>query len=142
MSDALGRHEQIDVAHQIEMLKPVVQHVHRASEPALGDAAGHVAARRDQHRGARNGAGEHQRLVSGALDIDQHAASVADDDHTLVDDLSRVAAAQNRRALAHLERASRAISAASGVLPLPPTVRLPMLMTGAARRRLRWGRRW
>ncbi len=37
-------HEQVDVTRQIEMLKAIVEHVNRASQPALGDASSHIPA--------------------------------------------------------------------------------------------------
>ena len=123
-SDASGATSRSTSRIEIEMLKAVVQHVHRASEPALGDSPGNVAARRHQHRGARNGARQHLRLVARSLDVGKHAAAVADDHHTFVDDFSRIAAAQNRRALSHLEqhprdlgRQRRLAAAADGEIP-------------------------
>src|SRR5687768_15553778 len=41
----LRRDEQIDIAHQIEMLKPVIQYVHGASEPALSNPPCEISAR-------------------------------------------------------------------------------------------------
>jgi hypothetical protein len=38
----LRYHQQVDVARQLEMLKPIVKEMHRAAELALGQAAGQV----------------------------------------------------------------------------------------------------
>src|SRR5687767_3510139 len=89
------------------MLKAVVQYMHGAAEPAFGDSPGRVAARRHQHGGSWHGARQHLRLVTGALDAGEHPAAIADNHDTLVGDLSGIAAAQDRWALAHLEQHAR-----------------------------------
>ena len=71
----LGDEQQIDVARQLEMLKPVVQQVDGRAKPAFGEPARQIAVGADQHADAGQRAGEHQRLVAGRVEIGQHDAS-------------------------------------------------------------------
>ena len=60
-----GDEQQIDVARQLEVLKPIVEQVDGGAEPALGEPAGQIAIGADQHRHAGQRARQHQRLVAG-----------------------------------------------------------------------------
>ena len=101
------RHQQVHVPRELQMLEPVVEQVHRAAEPRLGQAPGQIARRRDQHGGARERLREHERLVAGVGQVRSDCRAVAHHDHAVGGLLSRVPAAQNGRPLPHLEQQAR-----------------------------------
>ena len=103
----IRRNQQIDVAHQVEMLKAIIEHMDRAAEPCFGQSPCHVSARRHEHRSARHFAGQHLRLIAGVVHIHMQARAIAHDDHAFVHDFSRVSAAENRRALSHIDQHAR-----------------------------------
>ena len=131
--------DDVGVAAQIEMLKPVVQHVDGAAEVLLGEAAGEVAARRDQHGDPVELPREHQRLVAGAIEIGADAVRIADDDDAVGRVAAAVAAAEDGRALAHVAQPRRDVARRAASCARPPTAMLPMLMTGRDSLRCRCG---
>ena len=82
---------------------------------------------------------QHQRLIAGAIDCGADARAVGHHDDAVGRIGARVTAAENRRPLCPAAISHCAIAATTGVLPVPPTERLPTLITGLARRRCRCG---
>ena len=61
----VAREQQVDIARELQVLKPIVEHVDIAPEPPLRQPAAEVSIRRDDHDDARQVAREHQGLVAG-----------------------------------------------------------------------------
>ena len=82
--------QQIDVARQLEMLKPIVEQVDRRAEAALGEPAGQVAIRRDEHRRRPAAC---RASISGSSPARSRSAqtrvAVADDDDAVGRDRAR-----------------------------------------------------
>ena len=102
--------EQVGASRQRQVLKAVVEHVHRGIEVKLGQPPGEIAIRRHQHAGALDGAGEHQRFVAAAIEIGAEAASVRHHHDAVRRRPARVPPAENRRPLAHLQQDARDMS--------------------------------
>ncbi len=134
-----GDRHQIDVPVQLKVLKPIVQDVDGAAEMMLRQTTREVAIAARQHGDAIQLSGEHHGLVAGSIDVGRDAIRIADDDHAVVMHAAGISTAQNGRAFADGREAWMRSAATSGVLARPPTARLPMLMTGRARRRCRSG---
>ena len=66
------------------MLEPVVEQVDCRGEVQLGNAAGQIAVRRDEHGHVGSGTREHQRLVAGSREIGAQPHSVAHDRDAIV----------------------------------------------------------
>ena len=98
---------QIDVPIELQVLKPVVEDVHRRAEVMFGQTAGQVAIARRQDRNARQLPRQHQRLVAGAIEIGADAVGVAHDDHAVLSPPAPVAAAQDGRPLPHVQELAR-----------------------------------
>ena len=127
----LGDDHEVGVAVQLKVLKPVVEHVDGAAEMMFGETPREIAvaatpARRRRRAVARASAARRRR-DRRRPDADRGSRTTTTPS---VGVAPRVAAAENRRALAHGASSRAATSAASGVLARPPTARLPMLMTG------------
>ena len=125
----LGQQQQIDVPCDLEMLKAVVQHVNRRPQLAFGEPPGVVAVFADDHRDARQRAGQHQRLVTRRIDAGADRRAIRDDGDPFAPPAPAIPAREDGRTFARPEEQPRDI-AATGVLPLPPTLRLPTLITG------------
>jgi hypothetical protein len=101
MCEILPRdHDEIRVAVQIEVLKPVVEHVDGATKVVLGQASGEIPAAGREHRNAVEATRKHERLVAGAIEICADAARVAHDDHAVRRVAPPVAATEDRRPFA------------------------------------------
>ncbi len=97
----------LHVTIELQMLKPVVEHVDGRAEVLLGKRSGEISIFAYEHARAWQLSREHQRLVAGAWQIGANAVRIADDDDAVVRILPRVAAAQDRRTLPHLEQQAR-----------------------------------
>jgi hypothetical protein len=97
-----------------------------------------MSIRAHDHRNARQRTREHLRLIARALDRLDHTFGRADDDRAVLVNAAAVSAAEDR-GRSPLSSNIRAIVATTGVLPLPPTTRLPTLMTGRVSDRARVG---
>ena len=76
--------DDVDVAIELQVLKPVVEDVDGRAEVVLGHAARQIPIRRDQHRDARKLTREHQRLVAGARQIAANPVGIAHDDDAVL----------------------------------------------------------
>jgi hypothetical protein len=104
----LARHDQqVHVPIELEMLKPIVEHMHGAAQVVFGDASRQVAIRAGEDRDPRKLAREHERFISRAIEICTDAVCVSNDHHSIASVASRVAAAENGRPLSQLEKQSR-----------------------------------
>ena len=99
--------QDVDVAIELQVLKPVVEHVDRRAELVFGQAAGEIPIGRHQDRGAGELPREHQRLVAGAIEIAADPVGVAHDHDAVDRPRSRVTAAEDRGALAHRQQLAR-----------------------------------
>ena len=100
---------QIDVSIELQVLEAIVEDVHRRAEVMLGEAARQEAIARREDRDARQLPRQHQRLVTGPIEIRADAVGVADDDHAVFGLPAPVAAAQDRGPLAHGEQLARQV---------------------------------
>ena len=124
------------------MLKPIVEEVDGGAETAFGEAARTDSDRRRRARGRR--AARARASAARRRPASRPASTRVPSETTVTPsarDAAAVAARQDRRALAAARRSSRAMYSTIGVLPLPPTRRLPTLMTGRSSRRRRDGSR-
>ncbi len=99
--------DDVDVAFELEVLEPVVQHVDRRAEAVLGQAAREVPIGRHEHRRAGQLPGEHERLVSRSRHVGAHAARIAHDDDAVSRLTPPVAAAEHRGRFPHLDQQPR-----------------------------------
>ena len=97
MQVVFAGHQQIDVARQRKMLKPIVEDVNGRAQTAFGQAAGQKAIGADGDDDAGDGARQHQRLVAGRIDAGQHARPVGHHGHAGRRDAPAVAAREDRR---------------------------------------------
>ena len=74
------RHQHIQVARQLQVLKAIVQDMNRATELAFREDAGKVAVWRHADRGAGHLSREHQWLIAGSIDAGEHPRAVGDHD--------------------------------------------------------------
>ena len=91
------------------MLESVVEQVHVAPEPCLGQPSREVPVRRDEDGHAWQLTREHQRFVAGAREISEDGSSIADDHHAVRDIRTTVSARQDRRMPAALEQPRREV---------------------------------
>ncbi len=94
---------QIEVPVELQMLKAVVEHVHRGAELGFGEDAGAIAVGTGQHDDARQLTGQHHRLVARHIQAGADLPRVADDDDFFRPARAAVAAAENGRLLTHFE---------------------------------------
>ncbi len=100
---ARPRHQDVHIARQLDVLKAIVQQMHRGAQPTFCQCAGEktIVAHRD-HR-VRQAAGKHERLVARVVDVSQQSPAIRNDDHTVVPLSSTVPTAENRRAFTLLQ---------------------------------------
>jgi hypothetical protein len=91
-------HEDVEIARQLHMLKPVVEDMHGDPERAFGDDARQMAIFADTDDRLRQLTGEHQRLITGAIDIGEHRVTVGHDHDTINDPATLITPAEYRRA--------------------------------------------
>jgi hypothetical protein len=84
---------------QGEMLKSVVENVHRATEVMFSQTAREIPIRARQHRDAIETPREHQRLVARAIEVGAHAGGVPHNDYAVLCAAPGIPTAQDRRTL-------------------------------------------
>ena len=99
--------QQIDVAFELDMLKPVVEQVERRPETILGHATGPLAVAPDQHRHAGQRARQHQRFVAGVVEIREDTRAIGDDRDLVARHAPGVAATEDGGAFAAIEKQAR-----------------------------------
>ena len=92
----VAREQQVDIARELQVLKPIVEHVDIAPEPPLRQPAAEVAIRRDDDDDAGQVAGEHQGLVAGGGELGAHASAIAHDQGAVGHVLPAVASREHR----------------------------------------------
>ena len=98
------KHQQIHIPLQHDVLKPIVEHVHRAAEARLGQPAGKITVCRDHHRGPGNRPSEHQRLIACAPEVGTETLGVTHDHDTILRCLPIVAPAENGGPFTHRQQ--------------------------------------
>ena len=76
--------DDVDIAIELQMLEPVVEHVDRGAEMVLGEAPGQIPIARREHGRPGQLTREHQRLVARAIEIAADAVRIADDDDAVL----------------------------------------------------------
>jgi hypothetical protein len=101
------RHEHIEIACQLHVLKAIVQYMDSRTELALRDEARKESVRAHGNDGARNLSCKHQRLVACTIEIGKHLTTIRNNDHTVARVTPAIATTQNGRALTTIEQPSR-----------------------------------
>jgi len=102
-----GNEEQIDIAGELEMLKPVVQEMDCRAEVPLSEPAGEIPVGPDQYRHTGKRARQHQRLVTRFVQAGDDTGAVGHNRHAVLNDAASVAPGQHGRPFACLKKQSR-----------------------------------
>jgi hypothetical protein len=101
------RHQHIEIPRQLDVLKPVVEDVHRAAELSLRQRAGQMSIGRHTYDRARHLSREHQRLITRLCERRRDRRAIRYDDDSVRLISAAIAAAQNRRPLAGVDQELR-----------------------------------